>query len=67
MMAGTALSYTEMTMRGKGPEAPGPDAKADDEDDDGGDVLGPRSLSSVEPAITRGKFSFVALPPLRHT
>ncbi|KAJ7909124.1 hypothetical protein B0H13DRAFT_2493854 [Mycena leptocephala] len=64
MMAGTALSYAEMVMRGEGPEAPGPDAEADDEDDDGGDVPGPRSLSSVELAITHERNYPRRLEPL---
>ncbi|KAJ7906139.1 hypothetical protein B0H13DRAFT_2333723 [Mycena leptocephala] len=64
MMAGTALSYAEMSMRGERPEAPGPDAEADDEDDDGGDVPGPRSLSSVELAVTHERNYPRRLEPL---
>ncbi|KAJ6467262.1 hypothetical protein C8R45DRAFT_1106043 [Mycena sanguinolenta] len=52
MMAGTALSYAAMMLRGEEPEPPQYlDNEDEDEDDDGGDAPGPKSLSSVKLAV----------------
>ncbi|KAF8184554.1 hypothetical protein K438DRAFT_2160896, partial [Mycena galopus ATCC 62051] len=53
MMVGTALSYAAMMLRGEEAEAPHYLGNGDDdEDDDGGDSPGPKSLSSIELAVT---------------
>ncbi|KAJ7735044.1 hypothetical protein B0H16DRAFT_1676755 [Mycena metata] len=65
MTAGTALSYTEMVMNGDGPQPPDPTAEEDaDENNDGGDDPGPKSLSSVELAVTHERNYPCHLQPL---
>ncbi|KAF8210576.1 hypothetical protein K438DRAFT_2011932 [Mycena galopus ATCC 62051] len=57
MMAGSTSSYAAMVLRGESPQPPGADEDSDDDDE--GDVPGPRSLSSVELARTPAR----AYPP----
>ncbi|KAF8205468.1 hypothetical protein K438DRAFT_1963910 [Mycena galopus ATCC 62051] len=57
MMAGSTSSYAAMVLRGESPQPPGADEDSDDDDE--GDVPGPRSLSSVELACTPAR----AYPP----
>ncbi|KAJ7483958.1 hypothetical protein B0H11DRAFT_2416136 [Mycena galericulata] len=52
MMEGTALSYAAMTLRGEEPQPPHLGGADEDEDDDGGDSPGPKSLSSIKLAAT---------------
>ncbi|KAJ6448828.1 hypothetical protein C8R45DRAFT_1057369 [Mycena sanguinolenta] len=52
MMAGTALSYAAMVLRGEEPQPPSHLADDDDDNDDSGDSPGPKSLSSVKLAVT---------------
>ena len=58
MMDGMTTSYTAMILRGEQPQPRVPAAVDEDEDDDNGPVLGPKSLSSVELAQTAGTFYF---------
>lgn len=51
MLAGSASSYEAMVLRGEEPQPPEL-VDDDDEDDDGGEISGPRSLTSVELART---------------
>ncbi|KAH7906149.1 hypothetical protein BJ138DRAFT_1016682 [Hygrophoropsis aurantiaca] len=48
MMAGTTLSYTLRTLDGEEPQPPIQPAEPTEEDDEGGPMVGPKVLSSIE-------------------